>query len=33
MAMLEEFIDMAAALDGVVFDRLDRTVEGWLVRA
>jgi peptidoglycan/xylan/chitin deacetylase (PgdA/CDA1 family) len=30
MAMLERFIDAAAALDGVVFDRLDRYVEGWL---
>ena len=27
MAMLERFIDAAAALDGVVFDRLDRYVE------
>jgi peptidoglycan/xylan/chitin deacetylase (PgdA/CDA1 family) len=33
MAMLEQFIDTAAALDGVVFDRLDRTVEAWQVRA
>jgi peptidoglycan/xylan/chitin deacetylase (PgdA/CDA1 family) len=30
MAMLERFIDTAAALDGVVFQRLDRAVEGWL---
>ena len=30
MAMLERFIDAAAALDGVVFDRLDRYVERWL---
>jgi len=29
MAMLERFIDAAAALDGVVFDRLDRYVEAW----
>jgi peptidoglycan/xylan/chitin deacetylase (PgdA/CDA1 family) len=29
MAMLERFIDAAAALDGVVFDRLDRYVAGW----
>jgi peptidoglycan/xylan/chitin deacetylase (PgdA/CDA1 family) len=29
MAMLERFIDAAAALDGVVFDRLDRHVERW----
>jgi len=29
MAMLERFIDAAAALEGVVFDRLDRYVEGW----
>ena len=28
MAMLERFIDAAAALDGVVFDRLDRYIEG-----
>jgi peptidoglycan-N-acetylglucosamine deacetylase len=30
MAMLERFIDAAAALDSVVFDRLDRYVERWL---
>jgi peptidoglycan/xylan/chitin deacetylase (PgdA/CDA1 family) len=30
MAMLERFIDTAAALDGVVFDRVDRYVERWL---
>ena len=30
MAMLERFIDAAAALDGVVFDRLDRSVDRWL---
>ena len=29
MAMLRRFIDEAAALDGVVFDRLDRYVEAW----
>jgi len=29
MAMLESFIDAAAALDGVVFDRLDRVVARW----
>jgi peptidoglycan/xylan/chitin deacetylase (PgdA/CDA1 family) len=29
MAMLERFIDAAEALDGVVFDRLDRYVEAW----
>jgi len=33
MAMLERFIDAAAALDGVVFDRLDRYVERWLASA
>ena len=33
MAMLERFVDAAAALDGVVFDRLDRYVEGWLADA
>ena len=27
--MLERFVDAAAALDGVVFDRLDRYVEAW----
>ena len=32
MAMLERFIDATAALDGVVFDRLDRYVEGWQTR-
>jgi peptidoglycan/xylan/chitin deacetylase (PgdA/CDA1 family) len=31
MAMLERFIDAAAALDGVVFDRLDRYVAAWSV--
>lgn len=30
MAMLERFIDAVAALDGVVFDRLDRYVDRWL---
>ena len=30
MAMLERFIDAATALDGVVFDRLDRSVERWV---
>lgn len=30
MAMLERFIDVAAALDGVMFDRLDRYVERWI---
>jgi peptidoglycan-N-acetylglucosamine deacetylase len=29
MAMFERFIEAAAALDGVVFDRLDRYVEAW----
>jgi hypothetical protein len=29
MAMLERFIDTAASLDGVVFDRLDRYVAAW----
>jgi peptidoglycan/xylan/chitin deacetylase (PgdA/CDA1 family) len=29
MAMLERFIDAAAALDGVAFDRLDRYVDRW----
>jgi peptidoglycan/xylan/chitin deacetylase (PgdA/CDA1 family) len=29
MAMLERFIDAAAALDGVVFGRLDRYVDEW----
>lgn len=32
MAMLERFIDTAAGLEGVVFDRLDRYVESWLAR-
>jgi hypothetical protein len=27
--MLESFVDAAAALDGVVFDRLDRVVARW----
>lgn len=31
MAMLERFIDAAAALDGVVFDRLDAVVSRWSV--
>lgn len=31
MAMLEQFIDAAQALEGVVFDRLDRYVESWRV--
>jgi hypothetical protein len=30
MAMLERFIDTAASLDGVVFERLDRFVDRWL---
>ena len=30
MAMLERFIDAATALEGVVFDRLDRSVDRWL---
>jgi peptidoglycan/xylan/chitin deacetylase (PgdA/CDA1 family) len=30
IAMLARFIDAATALDGVVFGRLDRYVEGWL---
>jgi peptidoglycan/xylan/chitin deacetylase (PgdA/CDA1 family) len=30
MAMLERFIALARSLDGVVFDRLDRVVDGWL---
>ena len=30
MSGLERFIDAAAALDGVVFDRLDRVVERWV---
>jgi hypothetical protein len=30
MAMLGRFIDAAAALEGVAFDRLDRYVERWL---
>lgn len=29
MAMLEAFVDAAEALEGVVFDRLDRYVEAW----
>jgi hypothetical protein len=29
-AMLERFIEEAAMLDGVVFDRLDRVVGRWL---
>ena len=32
MAMLERFIDAAAALDGVVFERLDRYVDRWAVK-
>jgi peptidoglycan/xylan/chitin deacetylase (PgdA/CDA1 family) len=31
MAMLERFIDAAAALDGVVFERLDAVVSRWSV--
>jgi peptidoglycan/xylan/chitin deacetylase (PgdA/CDA1 family) len=31
MAMLERFIETARALDGVVFDRLDRVVDRWAV--
>jgi len=30
IVMLERIVDAAAALDGVVFDRLDRIVERWL---
>jgi peptidoglycan-N-acetylglucosamine deacetylase len=30
MAMLERFLDAAAALDGVVFERLDTVVSRWL---
>jgi peptidoglycan/xylan/chitin deacetylase (PgdA/CDA1 family) len=30
MAMLERFLDAAAALDGVVFERLDTVVDRWL---
>jgi hypothetical protein len=33
MAMLEQFIAEARSLDGVVFDRLDRYLERWAVRA
>jgi peptidoglycan/xylan/chitin deacetylase (PgdA/CDA1 family) len=33
MAMLERFIDAAAGLPGVAFDRLDRYVEHWLARS
>jgi len=33
MAMLERFIEVAAGLDGVVFDRLDRYVEAWVADA
>lgn len=33
MAMLERFIDAADALDGVVFDRLDRFVDRWIAGA
>jgi hypothetical protein len=29
MAMLERFIDAASSLEGVVFDRLDRSVAAW----
>jgi len=32
LAMLERFIEAASALDGVVFDRLDRVVQRWLTR-
>ena len=30
MAMLERFLDAAAALDGVVFERLDAVVDRWV---
>jgi peptidoglycan/xylan/chitin deacetylase (PgdA/CDA1 family) len=30
MAMLERFLDAAAAIDGVAFDRLDAVVDRWL---
>ncbi len=30
MAMLERFVEVAAGMDGVVFDRLDRYVASWL---
>jgi peptidoglycan-N-acetylglucosamine deacetylase len=30
MAMLERFVDVAAGMEGVVFDRLDRYVAAWL---
>jgi hypothetical protein len=33
MAMLERFIDTAASLDGVVFDRVDRVVERFRAEA
>ncbi len=33
MRMLERFVAEAKALDGVVFERLDRVVEGWLAGA
>jgi hypothetical protein len=29
MAMLERFLDAAAGLDGVVFERLDTVVSRW----
>jgi hypothetical protein len=29
MAMLERFVDAAAALAGVVFERLDAVTDGW----
>jgi peptidoglycan/xylan/chitin deacetylase (PgdA/CDA1 family) len=32
MAMVEQFIGEAKALDGVVFDRLDHYLEGWAAR-
>jgi len=31
--MLERFITVASGLDGVVFGRIDRYVEGWLAAA
>jgi len=32
MAMVEQFIGEAKALDGVIFDRLDHYLEGWAAR-
>jgi len=29
MTMLERFVDVAAALDGVIFERLDAVVDRW----